>query len=402
VTFLAPLWLWVAAAAIAAVVALHFFARQRPRPAPLPTARFVPDLSVRAPSLARTPSDPLLLALRVLALAAAGLALARPHPAPARRPVARVVAVAASPAMRSAPASLDTARALLGDGDTLVLAPTISATLIAAIRASSAVRDRADSVELVLVSALARGDVDAATDSIRRLWPGRMRLVRVATAELEVPRTIVLAGDGDDPLRAPLALLGRRRGAVTRIARGELTAADSQFAREGGVLVEWPRDPAKRWPAASTDTIGAVTAGGVIVVAPFVRHGTPASPIPNPQPPTPPSWWSDGSTAADEQPLGNGCLRRVWIGFPERGDLVLRRSVRDLVDALSAPCGGAIVSQPLDDEFLERLLGPAGLMPARLAPAAERPVTRASAWLFGLAALLLGAESLARSRRSRP
>ena len=332
-TFLAPFWLWLAGAAGAVVVALHFFARQRPRPALLPTARFVPDLSARAPSIASRPSDVLVMILRVIALLAAGLALAGPRGRLDRRPVARVVAVVASGAERSPAEARDSAASYVAEGDTLVSAPTVSSALIAAIRASSAQRDRADSIELVLVSAFTVADFDAATDSVRRLWPGRARLVRLAPADSQPPRRIELEGAADDPLRATLALLGPRRGEVTRIARGALPAADSSFAREGGVLLEWPRDPAARWPARQTDTVGAVGAGDVVVVAPFTRaaaleQGRAVA------------FWVDGAPAATEQPLGSGCLRRVAIPLPAAGDLVLRRSVRDLVDLLAGPCGG--------------------------------------------------------------
>ena len=394
-SFLAPAWLLVAAAAAGAVIVLHFFARQRPRPAPLPTARFVPDIAARAPSLASRPSDALVMVLRVLALLAAGLALAGPQRRPQRRPVARVVAVVLSGSERSPGEALDSAAARSSQGDSLVRAPSLSAALVAAQRAAAALRGRADSLELVLVSAFAATDFDAATDSIRRLWPGRARLVRLPAAEAPPARRIELVAAADDPLRATVALLGPRRGDVTRLVRSRPTVADSAYARAGGVLVEWPRDPAGQWPAPATDTTGAVTAGSVVVVASFVRGAALADTAGANV-----ALWVDGAPAAIEQPLGAGCLRRVAIPLPANGDLVLRRSVRDLVAVLAGDCGRAAAGPPATDEQLAVLRGSGALLPARLAPESRRLVSAASAWLLGVTALLLVVEMAARARRT--
>lgn len=381
-SLLTPLWLWLGVAGAAAVTLMHFFARQRPRPAPLPTARFVPDVAARAPSPARQPTDLLLLVLRVLALLVAGLALARPVVRPERRLIGRVVVADDS-------AALDSARAHATEGDSLVTAPTLSAGLILAIRASTALRDHVDSIELVIASPFTAQRFDAATDSIRRLWPGRARLVRVAVAAEPASRRIELVGTGDDPLRAAIALLGPRSGAVSRIARGALTPADSAFASGGGVLVAWPRDPTS--PVA--DTVGAVAAGGVVVVAAFARptlqlSSSPAFSVV--------AHWVDGAPAAVERAVGAGCIRDVAVPIPSTGDLVLRRSVRDLVDALAAPCGGPRSSTPASANRLAVLAAAGPLMPARLAPEPPERRSSASAWLLGLVAVLLLAEQFAR------
>ncbi len=403
-TFLAPLWLAAGAAAAAGLVLVHFFARRRPRPAPLPTARFVPDIAARAPSMASRPTDLLLLLVRLAAVVAIGLALARPARTPARRPIRRVVVLDRSRAVASASEATDSARAWVGTGDTLVGAgershvPTLSSGLIAAIRAASVMRDRADSLELVIVSPFVNASFDAATDSIRRLWPGRARLVQVRAATQAAPARITLAGAGDDPLRATVALLGGRAGAESRIVRALPAGGDSAFARGGGVLVAWPRDPGSVWPERTTDTVGAVMAGEAVVVAPFVRSAT----LPPSHAPTLPiAHWVDGVPAAIERAFASGCIRDVAIGVPAVGDLALRGSMRRLVDELTGPCGGRLSLAPADATVLAAMRHDGPLMPAHLAPPVPRR-TAASAWLLALAALLLLADMALRPRSSRP
>ena len=51
----------------------------------------------------------------------------------------------------------------------------LGAALIGGLRAGSTLRDRADSLELVIVSPFAGEELDAATDSIRQSCPGRAR-----------------------------------------------------------------------------------------------------------------------------------------------------------------------------------------------------------------------------------
>jgi hypothetical protein len=392
VTFLAPLWLWAAAAASAAALALHFFARQRPRPAPFPTARFVPDVAARAPSLARKPTDLLLLLLRVLALLAVGVGLARPQITPERRPLARVVLLGDSSA-----SARDSARVYVGVADTLVQLESwrvrelesLSALLVRGIRASADLRDRADSIELVIVSSFAVGAFDGATDSIRALWPGRARLVHVVGRAPEAPRRIEVIGSGDDPLRAAVALLGARSGAVTRIVRGTPGTADSVFAAAGGVLVEWPTDVG---PVA--DTIGAVTAGVIVVVAPFGRSQR----VEESQSQRVIARWVDGSGAAAERAVGRGCIKYVAIPIPSIGDLALRRSLRELVDVLASPCGGSRAATTASDVELGRLRGSGPLMAARLAPEPARATSAFAAWLLAAAAALLLIEMAARPK----
>lgn len=389
-TFLAPAWLAAGLAASALVVLAHFFARHRPRPAVLPTARFVPAAIARAPSPANRPSDLLLLVLRVLVLLAIGTALARPVPPSPRRPVARVIVMDTTGAM-SAVTVRDSAVALAQPGDTTLAGGGLSSLLVRAVRAASAIRNRADSLELVVISPLVRGSFDAATDSIRQLWPGRARLVRVPAAAAPMPRRINVIGSADDPIRATALLLGTRTGGETRIVRGSPGAADTAFARAGGVLVIWPERPEARWPSSRTDTIGGITSGSAVVVAPFSR----AARLPDEGRAV--AHWVDGDVAADEVIVGTGCVRNVAIPLPATGDLVLRQSMRDVLDALTSGCGGAIDLSPTGNDRITALAGIGSLLPSSRVTATERR-SAASTWLLGIAALLLLIETAVRPR----
>jgi hypothetical protein len=402
VSLLAPAYLALAGVVAAGVVLLHYLSRRRPRPAPLPTARFVPDVPARAPALATRPSDMVLLALRVLAVLAAGLALSRPVRAPARRFVARVVVADLSRAARSAAEVRDSARVLAGPGDTLLAVDSaargsISGALVTAVRAASRLQGRADSLELVLVSPFAAEEFDAATDTVRALWPGRARIVRVAAAAEPAAPRLTVVGAPDDPIRAPIAMLGVRTGAEVRIVRGALTAADSTFARDAHALVHWPADPTAVWPASQPDTIGAVIAGRTVVVAPFERRATQPR-LDSSAVPLVLARWADGTPASFERSFESGCIRDVAIELPAAGDLVLRRSVRDLIESLAAPCGGPRRTVPVADARLDRLRRGGALMPSRTLSGGSRRAGVASGWLIALAALLLLAELVLRPR----
>ncbi|MEO6877104.1 MAG: BatA domain-containing protein, partial [Gemmatimonadaceae bacterium] len=77
-TWLVPSALAIAGVASAIAIALHFIARSRPLAEPLPTARFIPPNPVHARSRSFALTDLLLLAIRIAALLAIGLAVAAP------------------------------------------------------------------------------------------------------------------------------------------------------------------------------------------------------------------------------------------------------------------------------------------------------------------------------------
>ncbi|HEY8309705.1 MAG TPA: BatA domain-containing protein, partial [Gemmatimonadaceae bacterium] len=173
-SFLAPAFLLVSGIAACAVVALHFIVTRHPRSIPFPTARFVPDAPITARARALQLSELLLLAIRVLGIMLVGAALARPVWTPTRERIVRVIAADVSGAVANIEDVRDSARALLRPGDALVAfdtsawavaspdslinrsgsasAGSLSAGLIAALRAGQRVRDGADSVELVVIS----------------------------------------------------------------------------------------------------------------------------------------------------------------------------------------------------------------------------------------------------------
>src|SRR5258706_9312109 len=242
-TFLAPGYLFASMAVAAAIVAFHFIVTRQPRAAILPTARFVPDTRATTIAPARRPSDLLLMLLRVLLILAAGAGLARPVLTARRGAEARVILVDVSRSARDSIAIRDSVRAIYRNQDAVVLfdssarlvaenvgdslaalRPTgrrgnVSAALIAALRAGSSLRDRADSLELVIVSPFAREELDAATDTIRRLWPGKARLVRVAAPAVEPAAAtsgLTISAAADDPLTVTVGLARTTAGVSRR------------------------------------------------------------------------------------------------------------------------------------------------------------------------------------------
>jgi hypothetical protein len=427
-TFAQPWALLAAVGAAGIIVALHFIARRRPRTMAFPTARFVPARSVRASSRSARPADIPLLLLRVLAVLLLGAAFARPELQPERRPVARVVALDLSASIRSVSAARDSAARYLRAGDLLVVfdsaarlitgdprdsldalvgsraVGSLSAALAASTRGAAALRDRADSVELVLVSPFAAEEWDGATRAIRKLWPGRARLVVTATASDSTARGSasnsgarpVVEGSGldDDPLSAVAALMHDTVSRVpVRIVRGAPSAADSAWAGEAGhVLVHWPASVPAAWPKREVvDTSGAVVAGSAVLIADFPRSVDPprgdARVV---------ARWLDGAPAATESALRDGCVRSVAIRFPERGDLALGESARRLLRALSVPCGGARDLAPPGEARLAALRGESHGDAARFMARGDGMENRATPWLLGAAALMLLLELLVR------
>lgn len=416
-TLAASWYLLAGLVAAAAVVVLHFLARERPPALLLPTARFVPRRPARAPSRSARPSDLLLLALRVLAVLAAALALAQPSVVTRTVPLVRIVMVERSRAVSRPAAAYDSARAWLRPGDRLLAYDTaaapldedslaaapaqwtargsLTAALVAALRAAAEVAPRTDSLELVLVSPLASEGFDAATPLVRERWRGAIRVVPVPADTIPVPATVAITPlPGDDPLAATITLLGPARGApAVRVVRtAGLAPADSQFAAAGGAVVVWP---AAQGPG---DTIGAVAAMGArsgaeaVVVAPFVRTAWPfdsAGAVI--------ARWVDGTAAAGEAKLGAGCVRHVAVPVPEASDLPLTPAMRRFVARLTAPCGGPAELAPLGDSAVARLAGSGGAMASSAVERAAGGYPPLSLWLLlAVAALLLGETALRR------
>jgi hypothetical protein len=411
VTFLAPGFLFASLAVAAAIVALHFIVTRQPRSAILPTARFVPDTRATTVAPARRPSDLLLMLLRVLLVLAAGAGLARPVFTPRRGAEARVILVDVSRSARDSIAIRDSVRAIYRNQDAVVLfdssarlvtekvgdslaalRPTIrrgnvSAALIGALRAGSALRDRADSLELVIVSSFAREELDAATDTIRKLWPGKARLVRVAGPAVDTaaaPSSLTINASADDPLAVTVGLARTTSTASGRIDRGNAPGAPSSVASVGP-LIGWPASTRPRFaaPRAVRDTVGGVMAGDAVVVSTFDRQWSfPPDSIRGAEVI---ARWVDGEPAAVEKPDGNGCVRSVAIPVTPVGDFVIRHDFVRLVAGLSRPCSQITSLIPADPIVVASLEGKGGLAPR----SAFQPLTDAHSdlapWLFALA-----------------
>ena len=380
-TFLAPGFFYASLAVAAAVVALHFIVTRQPRAGVLPTARFVPDLPANATARATRPSDLLLMLLRVLIVLAAGAGLAKPIVKPSRGAESRVILMDVSRSASDSSALVDSVRALYRNHDALVVfdssariiagnaadsiravrfdgAPgNLSAALIAAIRAGSSLRDRADSMELVVVSPFAAEEIDAATDSIRGLWKGRARLVSV---------------------RSML----------------------SDTLSSSPALVQWPRSerPPFAVARAKTDTIGGVLAGDALVVSAFERRWVfPADSIRGGEIV---ARWIDGEPAAVELASATGCVRSVAVPVSPVGDLVIRRDFVRFASAIQGDCAPQAAMRAADPAVVARLAGtgklasresfqPRGDIRSDLAP-----------WLLGLAIAASIIELFVRRRRN--
>jgi hypothetical protein len=431
-SFVSPGFLIAAFSLAALVVGLHFILTTDPKAAPLPTARFAPERPVREKSRALRFNDLLLLLVRVSLILVVGAALAGPVLHPRRRALARILVVDRSRSVASASEVADSARGMQ-PGDMLVLFDSsvtvvreggrdslamlrrstrrgrLAPALIAALQLASEMHENADSLELTIISPLTGRELDAATDSVRALWPGAIRLVPVTAETDTVPQsTSMLSGAADDPLR--LALPAGRGPETVRIVRATPGSADSAWAKMGGrVLIEWPRGTALArltapWVArAASDTVGAVSAGDVVVVAPFVRYAA-LGPIATARADAGErvvARWVDGEPAAIERRLGTGCIRTVTLDVPALGDLVLQPRFERLVASLTEPCGGAQPSAPASRAQLAALRGADGQGRAagRAFAAPEAVRVPLAPWLLA-AALALATSELVMRRRT--
>lgn len=397
-SLLAPGYLVAAMAIAAGLIAAHFIVRRQPRSMLLPTARFVPDAPVVTTGWARLPSDTLPLLLRVLCVLLAGLALAGPFIQRHAGGMARVILVDRSRAVTDTGELADSVAAVRAPLDVVIGYPSLSAGLVAAMRAASRFRDVADSVELVIVSAFTAGQLDAATSSLRGEWPGRARLVRVAAAA--APDTAVaptLVGESGDPLSVALAMTRASGGAETRIVRRELTGADSLWAGEGRgrVLIHWPATSAPAGFIARRDNLRAagVIGRGPVVLAPLARRwqyvpGEDGAAV---------AWWIDGDVAAAEIQLGDGCVRSVAVPVSGGGDFVLRPEFHALLRELLQPCGGAVGLVPVPAATLAMLSGNGGLAAASAFARPQLEPSPLTKWLLIASLIAALLELLVRS-----
>jgi hypothetical protein len=434
VTFLSPLFLWGAVAAAAGIIALHFLVTKQPRASVLPTARFVPDSPATATARDARPSDLLLMLLRVIVVLAAGAALAKPIMKPGREPVRRIFVLDVSRSVANVKEGMDGVTALHQGGDMVVafdsaarvLGPgvrdslsavratdargNLSAALIASLRAASDLRRRADSIELVIASPLLAEEHDAATDSVRKLWPGRARIIRVA-ARVDTPSIapgssagISSAADATDPLAIAVTLASKTRLPLSaRIVRSAaMSAEDSAWMTSGDrALVLWPRSerPLYAKDRVPPDLSGGVLSGEARVVSAFQRRWTfPADSVDGIRVI---ARWADGEPAAVEKKMDAGCVRSVAIPVPAAGDLVIRPEFVQLIAAIAAPCGEKASPDVLPAPAVASLAGTGGLATGSAFAARDDLASPLAPWLFGIALAAAIGELFARSLSRR-
>lgn len=402
--FAFPMALAVAGVAALATVAIHFIAWRRPQPRSLPTARFLPSRDAPSRLLALAPSDLALLALRVLAVLAIGLAVAGPVVHWRRAGLARVVVADVSGAVASIGEVRDSVQRVLAGADRVRLvladslprvapsgaldgaaasaAPTpLSAALVLALREGAALRAQGDRVEVVLVSPFVRASVDAAVPALVRSWGTPVRLVHVAPSLPRAPAVVAGAKlpDASDPVAAAAWRAWGRVPPHLRLVRGAASDADLAFARAGGTLVTWPVD--------TSVSGGAIVAGDAVAIGPFGHiAGETAGRVV--------ARWQDGTPAATEAAIGTGCVRDARIAVPARGDATLRPAFVGVARALTAPCAAPDFT-PADPALL---VGSGGGTPL---PVPLVPDPWLARLLWGLAAIALGAEQWLRRRRGR-
>jgi hypothetical protein len=343
-------------------------------------------------------------------------AFAQPVREPGRAVITRVVLVDHSRAVAEERALRDSALGVVREGDLLIafdtmvrvytagvrdsiaiLTPTraqasLSAALVAAHRAAAVVRDRADSVELVIVSSFATASWDEATWTLRARWTGRVRLIPVplARGDTMMPGIDVRA-PVSDPVRAAAAPFASSAVSRTRILRRAPAAADSAWASARHVLVHWP------YAADSVSSSAvAVVAPGVVLAAPLVRRA-----FDNADGARTVARFADGAPAIVEHPHGGGCIRDVGFDFPVVGDVPLRESTRRLLRVVGAPCENDEARSAMTVARLDSLHGTGPLLAAAALPRPPHKGSVATSWLLIVGALLLLAEVGVRQRTVR-
>lgn len=420
-TFLAPGFLWAGVAFSLGIVALHFIVTRQPKSEDFPTARFVPASSVEAVSRSQLPTDLFLLLLRVLAVLSVASALARPVLTVSRNQNARIVLADLSLSSAKIGDVRDSVSKYFRPNDVLVafdssarvysspdsfpsvgVAPVgnLSAALIASLRSARKLRDQADSISLVVVSSLPSASWDAATDTLRAMWPGAIQVVRVAarndSSEGSVRKFSSELGSAD-PLRFGLALASDAVHTPSgRLVRtGKVPSPD-----DGEIILHWPSSerPAFSSPAPATTHAGLV-AGSVVQIASFTTHFefTPDSA----RGARVVARWLDGAPAAIQRNVAGGCVRSVNIAVPQKGDLAIRPEFVAIVSQLISPCAFASSPAPLPDSVLAQLKG-GNAAAARSAFAGDDEQTSPfTPWLLLAALMLLGLEQLLRRNSKR-
>ena len=277
---------------------------------------------------------------------------------------------------------------------------SLTAALLSAIRAGSELRERADSIELVVVSPLAAEELDFATDSVRQRWPGRARLVLAGrpAQPVEISTTstsgIAMRTTADDPLTATIAR-------VAASSEATIVREASSPSEVTGAIVHWPASARPRGSVARPvrDSIGGVVAGDDLVVGMFERRWS--YPEDSIRGADVVARWIDGEPAAVEWPASAGCARSVAIPVTPVGDLVIRSDFIELTAALTSTCISERPFVPIAAAQRAKLAGGGGLASRDLFRPRGDSRSWLAPWLLGLALVLGVAELFVRRRKSR-
>jgi hypothetical protein len=261
-------------------------------------------------------------------------------------------------------------------------------------------RESADSLELSIISPFAAEELDAATDSIRRLWPGRARVIQLASDASKsppAPTQLNLDAEAGDPLAITA---DRVRATAARSATIYRRDATHDARSSDGIAVNWPTTarPSAAVARKVVDTVGGVTGSGGQVVAPFERRWL--YPVDSIHGASVVARWVDGEPAAIERDRDASCIRSVAIPVTPIGDLVIRDDFVRFVSALVGPCASQAALVTADRQRIVRLAGSGGLAPrSAFQPGADSRSSLAP-WLLALALLASIAELMVRRGRA--
>jgi hypothetical protein len=403
-TWLAPWALAAGGLGLLGVLAAHLLARQRPRALQLATARFLPPGMLEATALQRTPRDRWWMALRTLIVALLALGAAQPVLTGTRVPVRTVLLldrtlplteqrrVIATLAPSDVVITFDTAASMRSAASVdlrLANDASLSAALALLVRTRDSLALNARSLRVQIASTFAASNLDPASAELRAELPDSIAVVPVTIPVRTQPvrgAVTTVGGERDDPVAASLVLVGDTVAvAGSRVQRGRtLSAEDSSAAAAGATVIWWPAARAPDSAAMHSVTVGNATWVGV-----FTPDSIGIS-IPGERPI---GWWTNGTSAVWRNTVGNGCVLRMGIALPERGDQTLSLSAQRIVQTLLRLCEPAVPGEePVWLRATSRkpaTVDTAGRLRSALAP-----------WLFGAALLLALTELAFRPRRS--
>jgi hypothetical protein len=251
--------------------------------------------------------------------------------------------------------------------------------VLAAIREANRLARDYDDVRIIVVSTFTPATFDAATFSIRALWPDSIRLLPLSPAPVAATSdALVVVASGDDPVAAGLELARSNRlvHGRARVVRTNPSGADSAWADSGFAVVIWPVAP-----DGTPERVDGVVADGVTAIGHF-------RPLPMADAGHVIARWVDGAAAAVQVARGTGCLRSIGFDVPDAGDFVVTPAFQRLAAKLVTPCQDRRLATVASDSALRRIAAAPDTAAVRTVPD-EKPSPNRVAALLLLAALLL-------------